>query len=77
MNKVKKIYNDRDCSINQFSNNYHKPFCSAKTLNPAEQKQEYRKMCYNFEYKFDSNVPHCAKKSICDDDCEYMRNFKR
>ena len=20
--------------------------------------------------------PHCAKKGVCDEDCEYMRNFK-
>lgn len=38
--------------------------------------EEYRKLCYNFEYKFGSNVPYCAKKGICDDNCEYMRNFK-
>ncbi len=47
-----------------------------KEKRAIEQKQEYRKMCYNFEYKFGSNVPHCAKKDICNGDCEYMRNFK-
>jgi hypothetical protein len=40
------------------------------------RREEYKKLCYNFEYKFDSNIPHCAKKRECDEDCEYMRNFK-
>lgn len=40
MNEVRKLHDGDGYSINQFSNNYS--FCSAKTLNPAEQKQEYR-----------------------------------
>lgn len=36
----------------------------------------YKKLCYNFEYQFGSNIPHCAKKGVCDENCEYMRNFK-
>lgn len=75
MNEVKKLYDDRGCVIKQF-NNYYKSFCSAKTLDTTEQKQSYRNLCYNFEYKFGSSVPHCAKKGVCDEDCEYMRNFK-
>ena len=23
-----------------------------------------------------TNIPHCAKKGVCDEDCEYMKNFK-
>ncbi|WP_281960786.1 hypothetical protein [Bacteroides clarus] len=41
------------------------------------RREEYKKLCYNFEYKFGSNIPHCAKKWECDEDCEYMRNFKK
>lgn len=40
------------------------------------KRREYRNLCYNFEYKFGSNIPHCAKKGVCDEDCEYMKNFK-
>lgn len=40
------------------------------------RREEYKKLCYNFEYKFDFNILHCAKKRECDEDCEYMRNFK-
>lgn len=29
-----------------------------------------------FEYERGTNIPHCAKKGVCDEDCEYMRNFK-
>lgn len=41
-----------------------------------DRREAYKKLCYNFEYKFGFNIPHCAKKGICDEDCEYMRNFK-
>lgn len=40
------------------------------------KREAYKKLCYNFEYQFGSNIPHCAKKWECDEDCEYMRNFK-
>lgn len=40
------------------------------------RRKEYKKLCYNFEYKFGSNIPFCAKKGVCDEVCEYMRNFK-
>ena len=38
----------------------------------------YKKLCYNFEYKFGSNIPQCALKSgVCDENCEYMKNLKK
>jgi hypothetical protein len=40
------------------------------------KREAYKKLCYNFEYQFGSNIPHCAKRGECDEDCEYMRNFK-
>ncbi len=76
MNEVKKLYDDDGCIINQFSNNNNKSWCSAKTINPIERRKEYKKLCYNFEYKFSSNIPNCAKKGVCDEDCEYMKKFK-
>lgn len=47
-----------------------------RTLGPMERRKEYRNLCYNFEYEWGTNIPHCAKKGVCDEDCEYMRNFK-
>lgn len=40
------------------------------------KREAYKKLCYNFEYQFGSNIPHCAKKGVCDENCEYMKNFK-
>lgn len=40
------------------------------------KREEYKKLCYNFEYQFCSHIPHCAKKGVCDENCEYMKNFK-
>lgn len=41
------------------------------------KREEYKKLCYNFEYKFGSDIPQCAlKSSVCDESCEYMKNFK-
>lgn len=40
------------------------------------KREAYKKLCYNFEYKFGSNIPHCALRSgVCDEDCEYMKVF--
>ena len=42
-----------------------------------KEKKNTKKMCYNFEYKFGEHVPNCALKyGKCDEDCEYMKNFK-
>ena len=31
------------------------------------KREAYKKLCYNFEYKFGSNIPHCALRSgVCD-----------
>lgn len=41
------------------------------------KREAYKKLCYNFEYKFGSNMPHCASKSgVCDENCEYMKSLK-
>lgn len=40
------------------------------------KREAYKKLCYNFEYKFGSNTPYCANKGVCDENCEYMRKFK-
>lgn len=40
------------------------------------KREAYKKLCYNFEYQFGSNILHCTKKGVCDENCEYMRNFK-
>ncbi|UVR02162.1 hypothetical protein NXU98_08425 [Parabacteroides distasonis] len=40
------------------------------------KREAYKKLCYNFEYKFGSNIPHCVLRSgVCDEDCEYMKVF--
>ena len=40
------------------------------------KREAYKKLCYNFEYKVGSNIPHCALRSgVCDEDCEYMKVF--
>ena len=40
------------------------------------KREAYKKLCYNFEYKFGSNIPHCALRSgVCDEDCEYMKSI--
>ena len=41
------------------------------------KREAYKKLCYNFEYKFGSMIPQCALKSgVCDENCEYMKNFR-
>lgn len=76
MNEVRKLYNDDGCVLKEASNDYES-WSSARLLDSMERRKEYKKMCYNFEYKFGEHVPNCALKSgKCDEDCEYMRNFK-
>ncbi len=76
MNEVRKLYNDDGCVL-QGSPNDYESWSSARALGPMERKEEYKKMCYNFEYKFGEHVPNCALKyGKCDEDCEYMKNFK-
>ena len=57
-------------------NNDYESWSSARTLGPMERRKEHRNLCYNFEYERGTNISHCAKKGVCDEDCEYMRNFK-
>ncbi len=57
-------------------NNDHESWSPARALDPMKRREEYRNLCYNFEYKWGSNIPNCAKKGVCDEDCEYMKNFK-
>lgn len=41
------------------------------------KREAYKMVCYNFEYPFGSSIPHCAlKPGVCDEDCEYMKQFK-
>ncbi len=47
-----------------------------KAAREKAKREAYKKLCYNFEYQFGSNTPHCAKKGVCDENCEYMRTFK-
>lgn len=47
-----------------------------KAAREKAKREAYKKLCYNFEYQFGSNIPHCAKKGVCDENCEYMRTFK-
>lgn len=76
MNEVRKLYNDDGCVLKEASSNDYESWSSARTLGPMERRKEYRNLCYNFEYERRTNIPHCAKKGVCDEDCEYMRNFK-
>lgn len=76
MNEVRKLYNDDGCVLKEASSNDYESWSSARTLGPMERRKEYRNLCYNFEYERGTNIPHCAKKGVCDEDCEYMRNFK-
>ena len=77
MNEVRKLYNDDGCVLKEASSNDYESWSSARTLDSMERREEYKKMCYNFEYKFGEHVPNCALKSgKCDGDCKYMKNFK-
>ena len=76
MNEVRKLYNNDGCVLKEASSNDYESWSSARTLGPMERRKEYRNLCYNFEYEWGTNIPHCAKKGVCDEDCEYMRNFK-
>lgn len=75
MNEVRKLYNDDGCVLKEASRDYES-WSSARTLGPMERRKEYRNLCYNFEYEWETNTPHCTKKGVCDEDCEYMINFK-
>jgi hypothetical protein len=76
MNEVRKLYNNDGCVLKEASSNDYESWSSARTLGPTERRKEYRNLCYNFEYEWGTNIPHCAKKGVCDEDCEYMKNFK-
>ena len=76
MNEVRKMYNDEGCVLKQTLGNAYKSWSSTRTLSYTERSKEYRNLCYNFEYKSGSIIPNCAKKGICDEDCEYMKDFK-
>ena len=76
MNEVRKLYNNDGCVLKEVSSNDYESWSSARTLGSTERRKEYRNLCYNFEYEWGTNIPHCAKKGVCDEDCEYMRNFK-
>lgn len=68
MNEVRKLYNDDGCVLKEASSNDYESWSSARTLGPMERRKEYRNLCYNFEYERRTNIPHCAKKGVCDED---------
>lgn len=76
MNEVRKLYNDDGCVLEEASGNDYESWSPARTPGSTERRKEYRNLCYNFEYEWGTNIPHCAKKGVCDEDCEYMGNFK-
>lgn len=76
MNEVRKLYNNDGCVLKEASSNDYESWSSARTLGPTERRKEYRNLCYSFEYEWGTNTPHCTKKGVCDEDCEYMKNFK-
>lgn len=67
MNEVRKLYNDDGCVLKEASSNDYESWSSARTLGPMERRKENRNLCYNFEYNRGTNIPHCAKKGVCDD----------
>lgn len=50
MNEVRKLYNDDGCVLKEASSNDYESWSSARTLDPTERREEYRNLCYNFEY---------------------------
>lgn len=74
--KLEKLYKDDRCVLDEVSSNDNESGSSARALAPMERRKEYRNLCYNFEYEWGTNTPHCVKKGVCDEDCEYMKNFK-
>lgn len=46
----------------------------AMTMNHGVQQEHL--VLRKEEYEWGTNIPHCAKKGVCDEDCEYMKNFK-
>ena len=51
MNEVIKLYNDDGCVLKYASSNDYESWSSARTLGPTERREEYRNLCYNFEYE--------------------------
>lgn len=52
MNEVRKLYNDDGCVLKEASSNDYESWSSARTLGPTERREEYRNLCYNFEYEW-------------------------
>lgn len=73
MNKIKCITFDK--SAQDSLPEYIK--AKMKADREKAKRETYKKLCYNFEYKFGSNIPQCALKSgVCDENCEYMKALK-
>lgn len=69
MNEVRKLYNNDGCVLKEASSNDYESWSSTRTLGSTERREEYRNLCYNFEYEWGTNT-------LTVEDCEYMINFK-
>ena len=40
------------------------------------KREAYKKLCFNFDYKFCVNIPQCTLMSgVCDEDFEFIKVF--
>jgi hypothetical protein len=62
MNEVIKLYNDDGCVLKYASSNDYESWSSAKTLGSTERREEYRNLCYNFEYEWGTNTLTVQRK---------------
>lgn len=75
MNEVRKLYNDDGCVLKEASSNDYESWSSARTLGPTEEGNNTETYVIILNMSGGTNIPHCAKKGVCDEDCEYMKNF--
>lgn len=57
MNEVIKYITMMDASSNDYES-----WSSAKTLGSTERREEYRNLCYNFEYEWGTNTITVQRK---------------
>jgi len=57
MNEVIKYITMMDASSNDYES-----WSSAKTLGSTERREEYRNLCYNFEYEWGTNTLTVQRK---------------
>lgn len=80
---IKRLEFCRDCTDRSYEGGrieyekLEKMIDELKITREKAKREAYKKACYNFEYRFGSSVPHCAlKPGVCDEACEYMKQFK-